>query len=170
MGAPGSDLDSAGPVHQTGAMARPLRNRRLLPREAAGESAAIPRLDLSTPCSSRFYVTSRGNARQDIFLVDPDRDVFLDTLADTVERFGRICRAYCLMSNHCHLLVETPEPNLSRGRGTAYDAGAASACLSLSRRTGSNWTCSALDGADGTCGATLAFPWRRIAGPPRGAP
>jgi predicted RNase H-like HicB family nuclease/REP element-mobilizing transposase RayT len=60
-------------------------------------------------------VTCRGNARQDIFLVDPDRELFLDTLADTVERFGWICHVCCLMSNHCHLLVETPEPNLSRG-------------------------------------------------------
>ena len=96
-------------------MARPLRDRGLLPREAAGETAAIPRLDLPTPRSSRFYITSCGNARQDILLVDPDRELFLDTLADTVNRFGRICRAYCLMSNHCHLLVEAPEANLSRG-------------------------------------------------------
>ena len=64
-----------------------------------------------------YHVMSRGNARQDIFLADPDRDLFLDTLADTVNRFGWICRAYCLMSNQCHLLVETPEANLSRGVG-----------------------------------------------------
>ncbi|MDD5263427.1 MAG: transposase [Candidatus Bipolaricaulis sp.] len=62
-----------------------------------------------------YHVTSRGNARQDIFLVDPDRKLFLQTLADTVERFGWICHGYCLMTNHYHLLVETPEPNLSRG-------------------------------------------------------
>jgi len=61
------------------------------------------------------HITSRGNARQDIFLVDPDRELFLETLADAVHRFGWICHAYCLMSNHYHLLVETPEPNLSRG-------------------------------------------------------
>ena len=62
-----------------------------------------------------YHITSRGNARQDIFLVDPDRELFLQTLADTVERFGWICHGYCLMTNHYHLLVETPEPNLSRG-------------------------------------------------------
>jgi len=62
-----------------------------------------------------YHVTSRGNAREPIFLVDPDRELFLEVLADTVERFGWLCYAYCLMTNHYHLLIETPEPNLSRG-------------------------------------------------------
>jgi len=62
-----------------------------------------------------YHVTSRGNARQRIFLDDADREQFLAVLAATVERFGWICHAYCLMTNHYHLLVETPEANLSRG-------------------------------------------------------
>jgi putative transposase len=62
-----------------------------------------------------YHVTSRGNAQQDIFLADSDRELFLEILGDTVKRFGWICHAYCLMTNHYHLLVETPEPNLSRG-------------------------------------------------------
>ena len=62
-----------------------------------------------------YHVTSRGNAREAIFRVDPDREVFLDILGDTIQRFGWICYAYCLMTNHYHLLIETPEPNLSRG-------------------------------------------------------
>jgi putative transposase len=62
-----------------------------------------------------YHVTSRGNARQDIFLVDSDREMFLHLLGDTVERFGWVCHAYCLMTNHYHLLLETPEANLSRG-------------------------------------------------------
>ena len=62
-----------------------------------------------------YHVTSRGNARQDIFLIDPDRELFLKVLAATVERFGWVCHAYCLMTNHYHLLIETPEANLSRG-------------------------------------------------------
>lgn len=61
------------------------------------------------------HVTSRGNARQNIFLDDEDRVAFLETLAEAVSRFGWICHAYCLMSNHYHLLIETPDPNLSRG-------------------------------------------------------
>lgn len=62
-----------------------------------------------------YHITSRGNARQEIFLDDKDRTAFLEVVADVVDRFGLICHAYCLMSNHYHLLIETPEPNLSRG-------------------------------------------------------
>jgi REP element-mobilizing transposase RayT len=62
-----------------------------------------------------YHVTSRGNARADIYLSDDDRELFLEVLAHVVERFGWICHAYCLMSNHYHLMVETPQANLSRG-------------------------------------------------------
>jgi putative transposase len=62
-----------------------------------------------------YHITSRGNAREKIFLDDEDRSVFLATLGETVDRFGWICHAYCLMSNHYHLLIETPTTNLSRG-------------------------------------------------------
>ena len=62
-----------------------------------------------------YHATSRGNAGKDIFLDDVDRARFLEILGVTVERFGWICHAYCLMTNHYHLLIETPEPNLSRG-------------------------------------------------------
>ena len=62
-----------------------------------------------------YHVTSRGNARERIFLSDSDRRIFLDALAEVIGRFGWICHAYCLMSNHYHLLIETPLPNLSKG-------------------------------------------------------
>ncbi len=62
-----------------------------------------------------YHITSRGNAHADIFVDDEDRGAFLVTLEKTVSRYGWNCHAYCLMSNHYHLLVETPEPNLSRG-------------------------------------------------------
>ena len=62
-----------------------------------------------------YHVTSRGNARRKIFLKDEDRNDFLVTLAWVIERFGWVCHAYCLMGNHFHLMIETPEPNLSRG-------------------------------------------------------
>jgi putative transposase len=62
-----------------------------------------------------YHVTSRGNAGQQIFVDDEDRHGFLEILSDTVERFAWICHAYCLMSNHFHLLLETPAGNLSRG-------------------------------------------------------
>ena len=62
-----------------------------------------------------YHVTSRGNARQRVFRDDEDRDMFLATLAWVVGRFGWRCHAYCLMDNHVHLLIETLQPNLSRG-------------------------------------------------------
>ena len=64
-----------------------------------------------------YHVTARGNERRNIFLgnIDGDRTTFLDGLAATCERFNWICHAYCLMTNHYHLLVETPDANLSKG-------------------------------------------------------
>jgi len=62
-----------------------------------------------------YHVTSRGNGRQDIYVDDEDRHAFLEVLGDVVERSNWICHAYCLMSNHFHLLIETPDANLSRG-------------------------------------------------------
>jgi putative transposase len=62
-----------------------------------------------------YHVTSRGNARESIFLYDEDRSRFLEIVADVVKRFGWICHAYCLMTNHYHLLIETPDAGLSRG-------------------------------------------------------
>ena len=60
-----------------------------------------------------YHVTSRGNARQRIFADRADKEKFLEILAFVVERFGWLCHAYCLMDNHYHLLIETPEGNLS---------------------------------------------------------
>jgi REP element-mobilizing transposase RayT len=62
-----------------------------------------------------YHVTSRGNAREPIFLDDGDRHAFLERLAEVVDRHQWLCHAYCLMTNHYHLLVETPAADLSRG-------------------------------------------------------
>lgn len=62
-----------------------------------------------------YHVTSRGNARADIYLDDADRAEFLAIFSDTVKRYNWLCHAYCLMDNHYHLLIETIEPNLSLG-------------------------------------------------------
>lgn len=62
-----------------------------------------------------YHVTSRGNEKRPIFLDDEDRKRFLDLLVDVNERYHWICHAYCLMDNHYHLLIETPEGNLSMG-------------------------------------------------------
>ncbi len=62
-----------------------------------------------------YHITTRGNAYQDIFLDAVDREKFLEILAQTIERFNWGCHAYCLMTNHYHLLIETIDPTLSRG-------------------------------------------------------
>ncbi len=62
-----------------------------------------------------YHVTARGDGRGTIFRDDADRRVFLEILQRTVSLRRWACHAYCLMGNHYHLLVETPEANLSRG-------------------------------------------------------
>jgi len=61
-----------------------------------------------------YHVTSRGNEQKDVFKSQKDREKFLDYLASATERYGAVLHAYCLMSNHYHLLLETPEGNLSQ--------------------------------------------------------
>ena len=62
-----------------------------------------------------YHVTSRGNERKPIFKDDGDRELFLATLWQVSERFHWLCHAYCLMGNHYHLVIETPDGNLSKG-------------------------------------------------------
>lgn len=62
-----------------------------------------------------YHVTARGDRREDIFEDDEDRVLFLETLGDVTRRFKWLCHAYCLMSNHYHLMVGTPDGNLSKG-------------------------------------------------------
>ena len=62
-----------------------------------------------------WHVTCRGNERKAIFRDEEDRLQFLGTLGRVVAMFRWKLHAYVLMGNHFHLLVETPEPNLSRG-------------------------------------------------------
>ena len=70
-----------------------------------------------------YHVISRGNARQDIFFTDNDRRLFLDLICEFSERFNIEVYAYVLMGNHYHLLLKTPDANLSKGMqwfGTTY--------------------------------------------------
>jgi REP element-mobilizing transposase RayT len=61
------------------------------------------------------HVYARGNRRQEIFVDDPDRMTYLMHLRRVVTRCRWGCLAYCLMDNHVHLLIETPEANLGPG-------------------------------------------------------
>lgn len=70
------------------------------------------RLELS---GGLYHVTSRGDRREDIFVDDVDRETWLETLAQCCERYNWVIHAWCQMTNHYHLIVETAEGNLSAG-------------------------------------------------------
>jgi REP element-mobilizing transposase RayT len=62
-----------------------------------------------------WHVTSCGNEQKDIYRDDADREYFLLLLSQTVIRFGWHLMSWVLMSNHYHLLFQTPQTNLSKG-------------------------------------------------------
>jgi len=62
-----------------------------------------------------YHVTARGDRQEDIYVTDADRIDFLGILKQVVERFNWLVHAYCLMDNHYHLLIETPDGNLGKG-------------------------------------------------------
>ena len=62
-----------------------------------------------------YHVTARGDRQEDIFLSDKDRKDYLSILEQVVVLFNWLIHAYCLMDNHYHLLIETPDGNLSKG-------------------------------------------------------
>lgn len=62
-----------------------------------------------------YHVTSRGDRREAIYEDDDDRQQFLALLGQVVAQMNWLCYAYCLMANHYHLVIETPEGNLAKG-------------------------------------------------------
>ena len=62
-----------------------------------------------------YHITSRGNRRENIFYSDDDKKVFIDKLNETLNKYHFICYAYCLMDNHYHLFIETPDAKISEG-------------------------------------------------------
>jgi REP element-mobilizing transposase RayT len=62
-----------------------------------------------------YHVMNRGDRREAIFHDDQDRQRFLETLAEACAKTGWQVHAYCLMPNHFHLVLETPQANLVAG-------------------------------------------------------
>jgi len=62
-----------------------------------------------------YHVTARGDRREPIYEDDEDRGAFLDIFGTVIEDFNWVGHAYCLMGNHYHLLIETPDANLAKG-------------------------------------------------------
>jgi putative transposase len=65
-----------------------------------------------------YHVTARGNERRDIYRDVRDRQRFLETLEEAVERFGVVIHADCLMPNDYHVLLQTPRASLSDTAGS----------------------------------------------------
>jgi putative transposase len=62
-----------------------------------------------------YHVTGRGNRGQDVYLDNHDRRFFLEVFGMVAARLGWRCYTYCLLSNHYHLVVQTPNADLSEG-------------------------------------------------------
>ncbi len=75
----------------------------------------MPRPQRIEYAGARYHVMSRGDRREDIVWDDEDRKVFVRTLGEGAVYAGWDVHAYCLMSNHFHLVIETPEPTLVKG-------------------------------------------------------
>jgi putative transposase len=90
----------------------------LQPRGAkAGRSAAsndVPRIREEEE-GAIHHVWARGVKRQVLFRDEDDYERYIRMLATAVIRYGWVLLGFCLMPNHLHLLVETPEPNLGSG-------------------------------------------------------
>jgi len=68
-----------------------------------------------------YHVMARGNRRERIFRGEADRLLFYQTLGEACQRTGWKVHAWMLMSNHYHLMVQTPEANLVAGNEMAAE-------------------------------------------------
>ena len=75
----------------------------------------MPRKPREEEAGAIHHVYARGNDKRSIYLDDRDRRAYVALLAQVVRRQAWLLLAYCLMDNHVHLLVETPEANLGEG-------------------------------------------------------
>jgi REP element-mobilizing transposase RayT len=75
----------------------------------------MPRLPRPQFPGAMYHVGTRGNRRCPIYLDARDREYFLALLETIVRALGWKIHAYCLMGNHYHLLVETPNGDIARG-------------------------------------------------------
>ena len=61
-----------------------------------------------------YHIAARGNRREKIFYSDRDKEIFLKKLEEMLIKYSMICYSYCLIDNHYHLFIKTPQPNLSQ--------------------------------------------------------
>ena len=61
-----------------------------------------------------YHITPRGNERKPMFRNESGFSIFMDVLESICERYNLVIHIYSLMTNHYHLLIETPDANLSK--------------------------------------------------------
>ncbi len=61
-----------------------------------------------------YHVTARGNEKRKIYFTKTDYEKFLQYIAEAEKRYGLLLHCYVLMTNHYHLVIETPMANLSK--------------------------------------------------------
>ena len=61
-----------------------------------------------------YHIIARGNRKEDIFYSDEDKRLFQEKMNKTFQKYSLVCYAYCLMDNHYHLFLKTPNANLSK--------------------------------------------------------
>jgi putative transposase len=83
--------------------------------DAYGHDRDVPRPPRAQIPGATYHITARGSASRAILATEPDRVAFLAQVERVVNRYGWRCVAYCVMSTHYHLLVATPQANLSAG-------------------------------------------------------
>jgi putative transposase len=76
---------------------------------------AVPRPPRLQVAGGLYHITAHSNVGRVVFRDDEERAQFLGVLELGVTRCGWSCRSYCLLSTHFHLLIATPQPDLSAG-------------------------------------------------------
>ena len=61
-----------------------------------------------------YHVTARGNERKRIYFTKTDYGKFKEYLEGAQEKYGCLLHAYVFMTNHYHMIIETPKPNISK--------------------------------------------------------
>ena len=81
----------------------------------------MPRLARAIGVGCAHHITQRGNNRQDVFLIDDDRRVYLEILQEQAAKYGLEVLGYCLMANHVHLVaIPHEEDSLAKGIGRTH--------------------------------------------------
>lgn len=81
----------------------------------------MPRIARAVAVGFPHHITHRGNNRQDVFFVDDDRRTYLANLKEHCNEYGLEVLAYCLMTNHIHIIaVPDKEDSLAKAVGRAH--------------------------------------------------